>query len=103
MLGGGIVGVSISYFLKTFRPDIKVLVVEQSTVGSGATGLSAGTIWCAGYGDYSDAEACVNQCTTDFLEELQAKGYDFEWVKSGALTIFFTEEEAAYYIKSTQT
>ncbi len=102
IVGGGIVGISISYFLKTFQPDCKVLVIEKSTIGSGATGLSAGTLWCMGYGDYNDAEACVTQSTTDFLNRLYEKGFDFEYVQSGALTLVFTEQQANHYIENTK-
>lgn len=102
IVGGGIVGISISYFLKTFQPDCKVLVIEKSTIGSGATGLSAGTLWCMGYGDYEDAEACVTQSTTDFLNRLHEKGFNFEYVKSGALTLVFTEQQANHYINNTK-
>lgn len=42
IVGGGIVGTSIAYFACKTRPDWRVLLVDQSRVGGGASELSAG-------------------------------------------------------------
>jgi glycine/D-amino acid oxidase-like deaminating enzyme len=42
IIGGGIIGVSIAYFLSKY-PDADITVIEKSSIGSGTTAKSAGT------------------------------------------------------------
>jgi len=51
VIGGGVIGSSLSYFLTEKKID--TILIEKSSIGSGASGLSAGTIWCPS-NKYSD-------------------------------------------------
>lgn len=42
IVGGGYVGLSTAYWLSEFRPDLKIIVLERSHVGAGASGRNAG-------------------------------------------------------------
>lgn len=53
IVGGGITGVSMAYFLKKFGAK-KVVLAEKSFVGSGATGKAAGTLVTRGEADLTD-------------------------------------------------
>ena len=99
IVGGGIVGVSLGYFLKKFDSELNVLVVEKYGVGTGATGLSAGTIWNVGYGDYHNPACVAPAITMEFIEMLYAQGYEFEYVASGALNVSSTMEERSFIQK----
>ncbi len=43
IVGGGIVGTCIAYFLTHEHPDAEVILFEKNTIGSGTTAKSAGT------------------------------------------------------------
>ena len=49
VIGGGILGSCIAMFVKLMDASKKVVLLERSSIGSGATGMSAGTIWSAGF------------------------------------------------------
>ncbi len=88
IIGGGIVGVSVALFLARKKKNLKIQVLERGYVGSEASGLSAGTIWAAGYGDRSHAGLLLGQMTVELLEELsKKKDVDFEFERSGAFSI----------------
>jgi gamma-glutamylputrescine oxidase len=42
IVGGGYAGLSTAYWLTEMRPDLKIIIVERSTIGSGASGRNAG-------------------------------------------------------------
>lgn len=42
IVGGGYVGLSTAYWLSEFQPDLKIIVLERSHVGAGASGRNAG-------------------------------------------------------------
>lgn len=46
IIGGGISGVSISYWLSKLDPELKITLVDKGSLGSGATGRNAGFITC---------------------------------------------------------
>lgn len=75
IVGGGIVGITLGYFLRLFDPTLDVLVVEKYSVASGATGLSAGTIFCPGYGDYSDPGAIASVESTKLMDSMHSRGF----------------------------
>lgn len=94
IVGGGIVGVSTALFLARKDSSTKIRVVERGYIGSEASGLSAGTIWNASYGDRSHAGLLLGQMTVDLCEELnKIEDVDFEFEKSGAFSIANNSEE----------
>jgi gamma-glutamylputrescine oxidase len=46
VIGAGIAGLSAAYWLKKEDPNLKIIVVDKGSVGSGATGRNAGFITC---------------------------------------------------------
>ena len=42
IVGGGYVGLSIAYWISELRPDLKIIVLDRSHVGAGASGRNAG-------------------------------------------------------------
>jgi glycine/D-amino acid oxidase-like deaminating enzyme len=53
VVGGGIAGFSVAYWLKKEDPSLKVVILEKNTVGSGATGRNAGFITCGSVEHFS--------------------------------------------------
>ena len=47
IVGGGIIGSALAYFLSL--KNISTTLLEKEFIGSGASGLSAGTLWCPLY------------------------------------------------------
>lgn len=42
ILGGGYIGLSVAWWLTEYRPDLKIIVLEKSKCGDGASGRNAG-------------------------------------------------------------
>ena len=42
IVGAGYVGLSVAYWVSEFRPDLKIIILDRSHVGAGASGRSAG-------------------------------------------------------------
>ena len=42
IIGGGYVGLSKAYWISEYCPDLKIIVLDRSSVGSGASGRNAG-------------------------------------------------------------
>ena len=42
IIGGGYVGLSTAYWISEYCPDLKIIVLDRSSVGSGASGRNAG-------------------------------------------------------------
>lgn len=58
VIGGGIIGSALSYFLSL--QNISTVLLEKEFIGSGASGLSAGTLWCPFYHDATIDDTCAN-------------------------------------------
>ena len=102
IVGGGIVGTSLAYHLTRHTPRPNVTLIERSFVGSGASGLSAGTMdsplhpkQCALLPPSDgvavvppDAfEAHLVAGTIGIVQTIEALGYDCEYTPSGSLTL----------------
>ena len=46
IIGAGIAGLSVAYWLEKQMPDLKLTIVEKNQLGSGATGRNAGFVTC---------------------------------------------------------
>jgi gamma-glutamylputrescine oxidase len=42
IIGGGYVGLSTAYWISEYRPDLKIVVIDRSHLGAGASGRNAG-------------------------------------------------------------
>lgn len=42
IVGAGYVGLSVAYWISEFRPDLKIIILDRSHVGAGASGRNAG-------------------------------------------------------------
>ena len=107
IVGGGVVGTSLAYHLSRHPSAPTVCLVDRECVGSGATGLSAGTLYTTLAADATppptDAEALATALdpaatepdldarlvarTLATLRALEADGYDCGLVECGGLTL----------------
>lgn len=74
IVGGGYVGLSTAYWISEFRPDLKIVVLERSHVGAGASGRNAGFL--------TKGSATFYKSLTD------------EWGAEGAKNIYQFAEES---------
>ena len=63
IIGGGIIGTTAAYLLS--KIDKNVILADMDFIGSGSTGLSAGTILCVGNGKIDDYN--VNMKTKELI------------------------------------
>ncbi len=54
ILGAGVAGASVAWWLKREAPDLRVAVIERKTIGAGASGRNAGMV-LAGLADHYDS------------------------------------------------
>jgi sarcosine oxidase, subunit beta len=101
VVGGGVVGCSISYRLA--QAGRKVLLLEKRGLVAGASGRNGGMIG-AGSSMYSDSGRAVYALTSANLEMVQGLpeelGVDFELQQPGTLTIATTSELAEHLQES---
>ena len=83
IIGGGIIGTSAAYILSKLGKS--VILVEKESIAAGSTGMSAGTIFCAGKGKIPELNQTMK--TRELLLELKLQGYDCGWRPTGALQI----------------
>lgn len=94
VVGGGIVGTSLAYALSCLGR--RTLLVEKDFVASGCTGLSAGTIACAGLGNGKDPDLTASHHTREMLRCLTNEGWDAGYEETGALQLALNEKEKVY-------
>lgn len=94
VIGGGIVGTALTYALSLFGK--KALLLERHTVGSGCTGLSAGTIAAAGMGNGSNSDLTAAYHTVTMLRKLEEEGFDAGYEATGALQLAMNAAEKAF-------
>eukprot|EP01083_Nonionella_stella_P131234 398551_1 len=96
IIGGGIVGSSAAYCLTLQAPDLNVTLIERNHIGSGASSLSAGTLHCCGYGNYSSILSTFCMDTINILKQINDKGHDIEFIQNGALQIAVSDSQSNY-------
>ena len=107
IVGGGIVGASLAYHLS--HTSLSTTLWDTSSLGSGASGLSAGTLYATGHFDETsilesiennttltdrldpnqtqDLDAVLVSSTIKSVRQLEESGYDCGLVECGALTL----------------
>lgn len=101
---GGIAGTSLAYHLSRSENPPRVALLDETSCGSQATGLSAGTFWSAGHArDRSAPHLFDPQCeveahSADLYEELQGAGWDCGLSVCGNLTLARSEAERAHLV-----
>ncbi|MBM6617750.1 glycine oxidase ThiO [Bacillus suaedaesalsae] len=105
IVGGGIIGHSISYSLS--KKGMKTLVIEKGKINKRATSAAAGML--AALSEVTDESPLYDIARTSrnmfpkLRDELyENTGIDIELIQQGMLNIAHTEEDAAKLIKMTQ-
>lgn len=106
IVGAGITGLSIAYWLNQEDPTLKVAVIEKNRMGSGATGRNAGFITCGSVehfnrliGKHGQQEATeiwrFSEKNLRLLEEhvIQDNGPSLQFEKKGCYSLAATEPE----------
>lgn len=106
IVGAGITGLSIAYWLNQEDPTLKIAVIEKNRLGSGATGRNAGFITCGSVehfnrliGKHGKDEALeiwkFSEKNLKLLEEhiIQSKGASLQFEKKGCYSLAATDAE----------
>lgn len=106
VVGAGITGMSIAYWLMKEDPSLKVAVIERQRVGYGATGRNAGFITCGSVehfnrmiGKHGEQEALdiwrFSETNLKLLQEeiIEDKGLEIGFEKKGAYSLAAQEVE----------
>ncbi|KAH9258970.1 hypothetical protein BASA81_002590 [Batrachochytrium salamandrivorans] len=105
VIGGGIAGLSVAYYLKLLRPTTSVLVVEAESLACLASSHNAGTIGLVQEFDLADGGKFKPEWH-DVLELLSTQTYrsleDCELIESGALMVAETAREVDYLVAKHQ-
>lgn len=97
IVGGGVVGCAIAYYLSL--AGVKVMVLEQRTIGGGASGAAAGMLppWheLSAEPELLPFAVASWQMFPDLVLALQAEtGIDLGYVQSGSLTPALSDDDA---------
>ncbi len=106
IIGAGIIGSSLAYHLSKLNNNKKIMLIDKQSIGSEASGLSAGTIWSPikfnknnifkfkdkFYKEYLAAG------TIEIIKELEKKGYQTGWKQSGAL--MFADTNSIHFLNN---
>jgi gamma-glutamylputrescine oxidase len=113
IVGGGFIGLSTAYWISEFRPDLKIILLDRSQVGAGASGRNAGFLtkgsatfyktlskeWGHEKADHlkSFAEASLELLYQNILKSSP----EIKFEKSSSLTLFQTEEAKSKWTESS--
>lgn len=93
IVGAGITGLSLAYWLTELRPSLKVIIIERSEVGAGASGRNAGFV-TAGSTTYL-ANLIRNDGATKGLEHWEKKQESLRLMREHLFERFPAIESAA--------
>jgi len=105
IIGGGYTGLSSAYHLATMNPNLKIVVFEAKTVGSGASGRNGGMILPTLLEEYSDYETLkwtydLSVSNMQFIDSLsKALNIDCDLELNGYCETIFWEEDIDDYKK----
>ena len=93
IIGGGIAGSSAAFHLAN-KNNSKILMIEQQTISSGASGLNAGQIGSTGWGNIPDLNSYLTHGSLEIFKSLQLdSNYDIEFRQSGSLAAIQTKSQ----------
>jgi glycine/D-amino acid oxidase-like deaminating enzyme len=100
VVGGGIRGVSIAYYLA--RAGVRVTLVEKGFLGSGASGANAGLVNVSGKtpGHYTAFSLLSGDMYPEFVAGL---GAEVDYQRDGYLRVAETEAEVEALVRHAQT
>lgn len=115
VIGGGIAGLSATYWLERKDPNLKVAVIEKQRIGFGASGRNAGFVTCGStehfikLNDQFGTEKAIeiwkfSEKNRDLLVEhiIQDQGEALDFRITGSCTVAPSEEHWQKYQKSAQ-
>ena len=95
IIGGGIAGASAAYHLAEIGRSVTLL--ERGEIASEASGVNAGGIGAAGWGNVPNLEAYLTMGSFQIFKHLQIElGFDMEFRASGTLQAIQTAEQFGF-------
>ena len=95
IIGGGIAGAATAFYLA--RRGRSAALVERGEIAGEASGVNAGQIGAAGWGDVPDLDAYLTMGSLQLFMEMQLDlGFDIEFRQSGSLTAIQSAEQHDY-------
>jgi len=104
IVGAGYIGLSTAFWISESRPDLKIIVIDRSTLGAGASGRNAGfltkgsaTFYKGLVSDWGfDKALSLSQFAEESLElvyqNILKSSPEIKFEKSTSLTLFQTQE-----------
>ena len=100
VIGGGIAGCAVAYFLGKF--GIKVTLLERGEVAGEASGLNAGSIGALGWGNIPGLQEHLTMGSLEIFRQLELDmGYDIEFRQSGSMTAIHNGAQYEYALQRT--
>jgi len=103
IIGGGYTGLSAAYHLAKMNPDLKIVVFEAKTLGSGASGRNGGMVLPSLLDEYSDNETFkwtydLSVENMKFIDSLsKALNIDIDLVLDGYCETIYREDDVQEY------
>jgi gamma-glutamylputrescine oxidase len=103
IIGGGYTGLSSAYHLAKMNPDLKIVVFEAKTIGSGASGRHGGMVLSSLLDEYSDDKILkqtydLSVSNMKFIDSLsKVMNMNCDLVLNGYCETIFREEDVAEY------
>ncbi len=108
IIGGGYTGLSSAYHLAKMNPDLKIVVFEAKTLGSGASGRHGGMVLSSLLDEYSDNETFkwtydLSVNNMKFIDSLsEALNMECNLVLNGYCETIFREDDVKEYKEYVQ-
>lgn len=113
IVGGGFIGLSTAYWISEFSPDLKIVLLDRSQVGAGASGRNAGFLtkgsatfyktlskeW--GHDKATSLKSFAESSLELLYQNILKSSPEIKFEKSSSLTLFQTEEARSKWDDST--
>lgn len=90
IVGAGFTGLATAYYIKQFKPDWSVVVLESHTIGSGASSRNSGAVYAkhVGIDDNDMPQRGLNR----LMDFIQSQNIDCDFNKASTLRVFHSED-----------